>query len=173
MQNSQARGVEGTLTEGPVSATVEFGDGVDSGVFNTVQALVSYTVNSSQTLDVYGMANVGKTGPYTFAYGGGQTGLGSSYANSDMIGAFYVYSAGSLSLVPEVQYQYAKQDVSIGIMGPASNLGLALFGDYSFGTSPYSVGGWLEYYTSHTSAAADTSGIYLGWGFRSRRKAGR
>jgi hypothetical protein len=128
---------------------------VDSGVFNTLQALASYTVNASQTATIYGMANVGKTGPYTYAYGGGTTGLGSSYANSDMIGAFYSYTVGNLNLVPEVQFQYAKEDTSIGIMGPSSNLGLALFGDYSFGTSPYSVGGWAEYFTSHSSAAAN------------------
>jgi hypothetical protein len=52
---------------------------------------------------------------------------------------------GNLNLVPEVQYVYAKADAQLGLAKGSSNLGTALFGDYSFGTSPYSVGGWVEY----------------------------
>ena len=155
VQNSQSRGVEAAYTQGPLTATVEFGDGVDSGVFNTFQALVSYAFNTTNTLSVYGAANVGKTGPNTFAYGGGTTGstVGLPYANNDMIGAFYSYTMGNLNLVPEAQYQYAKKDVGLGIDGESSDFGAALFADYTFGTSPYSIGAWGEYFTSHTAAA--------------------
>jgi hypothetical protein len=155
VQNSQSRGVEAALTEGPVTATVEYGDGVDSGVFNTFQGLVSYTINSTNTLSVYGTINAGKTGPNTFAYGGGTTGEGNAFANNEMIGAYYSYTMGNLNLVPEVQYQYAKKDYAIGIDGESSDLGAALFADYSFGTSPYSIGAWGEYFTSHSAAASN------------------
>jgi hypothetical protein len=155
VQNSQSRGVEAALTEGPVTATVEYGDGVDSGVFNTFQGLVSYTINSTNTLSVYGTINAGKTGPNTFAYGGGTTGEGNAFANNEMIGAYYSYTMGNLNLVPEVQYQYAKKDYALGIDGESSDFGAALFADYAFGTSPYSIGAWGEYFTSHTAAAAN------------------
>ena len=155
VQNSNARGVMGTLTEGPVAATVEFGDGYDSGVWNYLQALVTYTINDNNVLNVYGGFHTGTTGPNSWAYGGTTTGLGNAYVNSNIIGAYYSYTMGNLNLVPEVQYQYAKEDAKVGIMGPANDLGAAVFADYTIPNSPYSIGGWVEYYTSHSSAAAN------------------
>jgi hypothetical protein len=157
VQNSQSRGVTATYATGPVSATVTFGDGFDTGVFNMLQALVSYTINSSNVLNVYGAANLGTTGPNAFIYGNGTVGTGNAYVNSNMIGAYYSYTAGNLNLVPEVQFQYAKKNAKAGIYDGTTDLGLALLGDYSFGTSPYSVGGWVEYYTSHTGAVDNFS----------------
>jgi hypothetical protein len=148
VENNQSRGVEAAYSQGPVTATVEFGDGVDSGVWNTLQGLVSYTINSTNTANVFGAINVGKTGPNTFAYGGGTTGWGNAYVNDEMIGGFYSYTLGNLNVVPEVQYVFAKTDHNLGIDKSTSNLGAAVFGDYAFGTSPYSLGGWVEYENS-------------------------
>ena len=83
-----------------------------------------------------------------------------AYANSDMIGAYYSYTLGNLNLVPEAQFQYAKKDVGLGIPGESSNFGAALFADYTFGTSPYSIGAWGEYFTSHESAAEAANDFY-------------
>jgi Putative beta-barrel porin-2, OmpL-like. bbp2 len=57
-----------------------------------------------------------------------------------------------------VQYQYAKQDAKINIFKPTSNFGAAVFADYTFGTSPYSIGGWVEYFDSHASASDQAAG---------------
>jgi hypothetical protein len=159
VQNSQSRGVSANYTSGPVNATVTFGDGYDSGVFNFLQFLVTYTINPTNAASIYGAANLGRTGLNTYAYGGGNTaGYGAEYVNSDMIGGFYSYTMGNLSLVPEVQYQYAKEDAAIGISKGTYNAAAALFGDYSLSsTSPYSVGAWIEGFTSHTSAADETA----------------
>jgi hypothetical protein len=158
VQNSQSRGVSGTYTAGPVSATVTFGDGYDTGVFNFIQALVSYTINPTNVLNVYGAGNLGTTGVNATIYGGGTVGgYGPEFVNSDMVGAYYSYTLGNLNLVPEVQFQYAKENAKIGITKGTYNGAAALFGDYSLGsTSPYSVGAWVEYFTSHTSAADET-----------------
>jgi len=146
VQNSQARGVEANYTAGPLSATVEFGDGFDDGVFNFVQALATYTINSSNVLNVYYAGNLGRTGLNAITYGGTPVGTyGPEYMNSQMIGAYYSYTMGNLNLVPEAQYVYAKEDAKLGIYKSTANFGAALFGDYAFGTSPYSVGGWVEY----------------------------
>ena len=53
VQNSSARGVEANYTKGPFSATVEYGDGWDTGVFNFVQALGTYTIDPNNVLNVY------------------------------------------------------------------------------------------------------------------------
>jgi hypothetical protein len=146
VQNSQARGVEANYTAGPLSATLEFGDGWDDGVFNFVQALVTYTIDSSNVANVYYAGNLGRTGLNAITYGNTPEYVyGPNYKNSQMIGGFYSYTVGSLNLVPEAQYVYAKSDAALGLYKSSANFGAALFGDYSFGTSPYSVGGWVEY----------------------------
>jgi hypothetical protein len=165
VQNSQSRGVSGTLTEGPVTATVTFGDGYDTGVWNFIQGLASYTINSNNVASIYGAANLGTTGLNATDYGttGGTKNTvafdGPQYVNSKLIGAFYSYTIGNLNLAPEVQYQIAKGNSKIGIgttdpntgifySKASSNLGAALFADYSIANTPYSIGAWAEYWTS-------------------------
>ena len=54
--------------------------------------------------------------------------------------------------MPEVQYQVAKADQQLGLDKESSNFGAALFETYTFGKSPYSLAGWVEYFDSHNSA---------------------
>ena len=145
VQNSNAVGVEAALTEGPLVVTVQFGDGFDTGVWNYLQGLATYTINSDNVANVYGAVNLGRTGPGTFAYNGGTNGFGNAYVNSNVVGAFYSYTMGNLNLIPEAQYVWAKTDHIIGIDKTTSNAAGALFGTYAFGTSPYSIGGWVEF----------------------------
>jgi hypothetical protein len=161
VQNSQSRGVSANYTSGPISATVTFGDGYDNGVWNYLQFLATLTLNPTNAVSVYGGVNLGTTGPYTTSYGGDNA----IYANSNTYGAFYSYTMGNLNVVPEVQYQYTKAIYKIGLTKPASNLGAAVFADYSFGTSPYSIGTWVEGWTSHQSAGdTDTpANNYFSW----------
>lgn len=156
VQNSNSTGVMLNGTEGPVSGTLIFGDGWDTGVWNTVQALVSYKIDDNNVATVYGTANVGRTGPGAFLYGCGgkgadlcSAGTGNAYLNSDMIGAYYSFTAGNLNLVPEVQYVSAKTDHLAGIDKTVANFGAALFANYAFANTPYSIGGWVEYENSN------------------------
>jgi hypothetical protein len=169
VENQPSRGVEAAYSKGPIAATVLFGDGYDTGVFNFLQALVTYTINSTNNVNVFYGGNLGTTGLNAKTYGsGGGYGnpasfgtvgtFGPQFANSQMIGAYYSYTKGNLNLVPEVQYQYAKANAKVNIFKPTSNFGAAVFGDYSFGTSPYSLGGWVEYFDSHTSTSDVNAG---------------
>ena len=161
VENSQARGVEATLTEGPLTATVEFGDGYDNGVWNFLQALVTYNFNSNNVLNVFYGGNLGgRTGLNTFSFNNTTTqNYGPQFVNSQMVGAYYSYTMGNLNLVPEVQYQYAKKDAQLGLLKPSSNIGAAVFGDYSFANTPYSLGGFVEYFGSHSSAENGTTSV--------------
>jgi hypothetical protein len=96
---------------------------------------------------------LGTTGPNAYVYADESP----VYANSNLLGIYYSYSNGNLSLVPEVQYQYTKARAILGLTKPTSDFGAALFTDYSFGTSPYSIGAWGEYVTSHSSHADNFS----------------
>jgi hypothetical protein len=152
VENMQNVGVSGTYTHGPLSATVTFGDGYDTRVFNFLQALVTYNFNSNNALNVFYGGELGKTGLNSITYNQYTVGnYGSYFVNSQMYGAYYSYTNGNLNLVPEVQYVYANRDVALGIPNYTSNFGAALFSDYNFGTSPYSLGGMAEYFTSNGS----------------------
>nr|WP_295740903.1 hypothetical protein [uncultured Acidocella sp.] len=149
VQNSSARGVEANYTKGPFSATVEYGDGWDTGVFNFVQALGTYTIDPNNVLNVYYAGNVGRQGLTAKTYSNTSVAsYGPYFMNSQMFGAYYSFTAGNLNLVPEVQYVYAHTNHQLGIDKTTANLGAALFGNYTFGKSPYSLGGWVEYENS-------------------------
>ncbi len=79
VQNQNSRGVSLNYTKGPLSATVNYGDGYNTGVFNFLQALITYTFNSSNVLNVYYGGNLGQTGLNAKTYGGtcgyGRSGL--------------------------------------------------------------------------------------------------
>lgn len=167
VENAQDRGVQVNYSQGPVSASVQLGDGYDTGVFNFLQALASYSYNANNSLSVYYAGNLGRTGLNAHTYAG--TGnynttsvgsYGSYFDNSQMVGAYYSYTHGNLNVVPEVQYQIAKADAQLGQSKATSNFGAAVFGDYTFANTPYSLGGWAEYFTSHTSSA-DNSFWYI------------
>lgn len=156
--NSESRGVSLNYNQGPVSAVVTFGDGNDTGVWNYLQFLGTYNFDSNNNINVFGGVELGVTGPA--AYGYGQTtvaGNGIYNVDCNVYGAWYSTTIGNLSLSPEVQFQYANplhRYASSGNDIPkyTSDFGAALFADYNFGTSPYSLGAWAQYATSNGSA---------------------
>lgn len=160
VENSQSTGVTATVTYGPVSGTVTFGDGFDTLVWNYMQLSATYTADSNNALTLYGATNLGKTGLGAKFYGNANLAYNSSgatvggegvanLANSSVVGAFYSYTVGNLNIVPEVQYVWAKKDPSLGLTSDSGNFGAALFANYQFGKSPYSLGGWVEYFASN------------------------
>ena len=76
------------------------------------------------------------------------------------------YTVGSLSVTPEVQYQYTQPITKLGIDHGVSNLVTALFGDYAFGTSSWSFGGFIEYATQfyNKNGTYTTSLDFFGFG---------
>lgn len=157
VQNGQDTGVEGSYNQGPLAVTINFGDGWDTHVFNFLQALTSYSFNTDNVLSLYYGGNLGRTGlnARTYGWSGGTTvsDYGPYFMNSQLFGAYYSYTTGDLNLVPEVQYVFAKTDHQLGIDKTTSNLGVALFADYSLAKTPYSLGGWIEYENSRGAGA--------------------
>jgi hypothetical protein len=165
VENAQNRGVNVVYTQGPLTATIQYGDGFDTGVWNILQTSAAYNFNSENVLTAFAATNLNHTGLAARAYGYGGAigsnyagvpysqmtvgGYGANFINSTMFGAYYSYTNGSLNLVPEIQYVYAKPDQRVGLDKFSSNLGLAAFADYSFANTPYSVGAWGEYFSSN------------------------
>jgi hypothetical protein len=128
-------------------------------VWNYLQASATYTADANNVLTLFGATNLGVTGAGAHIYGSATTPYNESFvgtgpnsaapfANSSDVGAYYSFTMGNLNLVPEVQYTWAKKTPSVGLLSDSSNFGAALFANYKFGTTPYSLGGWVEYFTS-------------------------
>jgi hypothetical protein len=160
VEGSMFRGAELNYTSGPLSVTAAIGDGYETGVYNFAQGLATLQLPNGQSLALFYGGNLGRTGLAAKTYGGnggygnaasfGTVGTyGANYDNSQLFGAYYTWSKGNLSLTPEVQYQYAKANAALRLTGFSSNLGAALFSSYNFGTSPYSLGAFAEYWTSN------------------------
>ena len=149
VENGASRSVSTSYNRGPVSATLTFGDSWDTGVFNFMQGLATYSFNKNNNLNVFYGGNLGRTGLNAQTYGRlSVANYGANYLNSQMLGGWYSYTEGNLNLVPEVQYVYAKPDQSVGIKKFTSNFGAVVIADYVFGTSPYSLGSFVEYFDS-------------------------
>ena len=102
--------------------------------------------------------------------GGGANGNGGqgqlATVNSHMLGAWYIWAANGWSITPQIQVQctghqskYASAfsgGVSDNIPKETGNLVAALFANYKFADSPWSIGAWGEYATSHGSGPQDT-----------------
>lgn len=144
-------GVNAQYSKGPVTFLVQFGDIMDTHVFNYLEAYGTYNFDSNNQVTAFYGTNLGRTGPNTHTDGGsgwGSTYLGAGsqnayFANSTQINVIYNWTHGNLSLSPEAQYVYTKVDHKIGIDKFGSNLGFGLFGDYAFANTPYSLGSWV------------------------------
>ncbi len=155
-QAGNGRGVEAAYTAGPLTVTASFGDGFDTGVFNYAQALVDYTIDANNNVNFYYGGNEGRTGLNANTYGSASQGYssttvayyGANYINAQIAGAWYSWTRGNLNLVPEVQYAFAKADQKIGLVKSSSNFGATVIATYNFGTSPYSLGAFVEYFSS-------------------------
>jgi hypothetical protein len=167
VENAQNRGVEIAVNGGPVTATVSLSDGYFTKVTNYIQYLLTYAPNTNSSYNLFGAFNLGITGPNV-------SGIGNLlYNNSSMVGAYYTYTNGNFTMTPEVQYQYNKTINKYGnagyiLGGPTSNIGLALFADYQFGSNgPWSIGSFVEYASESYKKGAVYSGIspdYFGFG---------
>lgn len=174
-QNSDSKGVELDYANGPYAGSLMFSDGYDTNVFNYFTWLGTAKFDANNELSVYGGTHFGSTGPDAFAYGeggmpsGGPFGVGGQHqlavVNSTMIGAWYTWRYGNLSVIPELQYQFTPAlrryaadtsgGVSDDIPGYTSAFVAALFGIYRIPNTHFSISGWVNYGTSNGTGPQD------------------
>ncbi len=158
VENAQSVGVTATYTHGPFAGSIAFSDGFDTNVWNYLQLLASYSINDNNEISLFGATNLGATGLNARFYGSATRPYSSStvaeagaanLVNSSVIGGYYSMTSGNLTLVPEVQYVWSTRNPNVGLTDYSSHFGVALFANYKLGDSPFSIGGWLQYFTSN------------------------
>jgi hypothetical protein len=158
VENAQSVGVSATYTYGRLAGTVVFSDGFDTNVWNYLQLSASYAINNDNNLTLFGATNLGATGLGARFYGSATRPYSSTtvasagaanFVNSSVVGGYYSHTTGNLTLVPEVQYVWSKKNPGVGLTDYSSHFGVAMFANYQFEASPFSIGGWLQYFTSN------------------------
>jgi hypothetical protein len=158
VENAQSVGVSATYTYGRLAGTIVFSDGFDTNVWNYLQLSASYSINDDNNLTLFGATNLGATGLGARFYGSATRSYNSTtvasagaanFVNSSVVGGYYTYVTGNLTLVPEVQYVWSKKNPTVGLTDYSSHFGVAMFANYQLGDSPFSIGGWLQYFTSN------------------------
>ncbi|HUB45558.1 MAG TPA: outer membrane beta-barrel protein [Acetobacteraceae bacterium] len=158
VENAQSVGVTATYTYGPFAGSITFSDGFDTNVWNYLQLLASYTANDDNSVTLFGATNLGSTGLGAKFYGSATRPYSSStvaaagaanLVNSSVVGGYYSFTPGNLTIVPEVQYVWSTRNPGVGLNGYSSHFGAALFVNYKINASDFSIGGWFEYFTSN------------------------
>ena len=158
VENAQSVGVTATYTYGRFAGSVAFSDGFDTNVWNYLQLLASYTVDDDNAVTAFGATNLGSTGLGAGFYGSSTRPYSSStvaaagaanLVNSSVVGGYYSFTPGNLTIVPEVQYVWSTRNLKVGLNDYSSHFGAALFVNYKINKSDFSVGGWFEYFTSN------------------------
>ena len=161
VENSQSVGVRATYKLGSFTGTIIFSDGFDTNVWNYLQLKADYKIDDNNNVTLYGATNLGTTGLGARFYGNATTPYSSTtvgsagvanLVNSSVVGGYYTFTASNLTLVPEVQYVWSTKNASVGLTDYSSHFGVALFANYKFGNSPFSIGAWGQYFSSNGSA---------------------
>jgi hypothetical protein len=156
VENSSGPGVAGTYSNGPISVTVQYGDGWETGSWNFIQGYASYTFNADNTLNLYGGSNVNKIplNAKTDGFAGCPYGqctvadYGANEIDATVLGAYYSFTSGKLTLTPQVQYAYANKNLSLDIPKYTGSLAVVLDANYSI-NKQWSVGAFAQGFSSN------------------------
>ncbi|HTQ13506.1 MAG TPA: outer membrane beta-barrel protein [Rhizomicrobium sp.] len=124
-----SRGVQANYASGPLSIAVSWNDGYYTNVWNTGSALISYTIDSSNTL----------------AFDASVTPDYGSASGNQIYDLMYTYSADPWTVGPYVQYQSVNH-------GGGSEWGAGVLASYQL-TPEWSLNGRAEYEDSDNSGA--------------------
>jgi hypothetical protein len=135
-----SRGVQVNYSTGPLALNVSWNDGYYSNRYNWASGLLTWTIDSANTLAVAAGGNVGKTDYSTFT--------APYYLNNgDVYNLIYTYSSAPWVISPYVQYQRVDKSVGLGIVNSMDDWGLGLLATYTFDAN-WSLAGRVEYQTS-------------------------
>ena len=135
-----SRGIQFNASAGPVSASLSWNDGYFSNRYNVISGLISYAIDSANTVSVYGEGAAGKV----------RTSENSLPAYnpigdvSQIYGLEYEYSSGPWMIEPYFQYMHTPKSKQAGVPHSFDNYGGSILVNYSY-NSDWSMGARVEY----------------------------
>lgn len=135
--NAVNRGVQMNYNQGDFSGSIALSDGFYSGRLNWLSGLVTYDINSTNSLSVVASGNIKHDNKSSLV-----TPLAQN--NSQIYDFIYSYTSGRLTVNPTLQFTHVSKDTSIGLLDSASTYGVALALKFAFNTH-WSITGRAEY----------------------------
>lgn len=135
--NDLNRGVQVNYNQGALSGSIALSDGFYSGHLNWLSGLVTYAINSKNSLSVVASGNIKHDSQSSLV-----TPLAQN--NSQIYDLIYSYTSGRLTISPTLQFTHVPKDTGIGLLDSASTYGVALAIKYAFYTH-WSITGRAEY----------------------------
>ena len=139
MEPIVSRGIQFNASVGPLSASLSWNDGYYSNRYNVLSGLLTYTINSANTLAFYAEGPLGKV--RTSANNAAYTPYGTV---SQIYGLIYTYSSGPWTIEPYFQYMITPKSARLGIDKNFDNYGGSLLVNYAV-DSDISLAGRVEY----------------------------
>jgi len=131
-----SQGVQVNYTLGPLALSGSFNDGFYSDRFNWVVGAATYTIDSSQTVELVGGGNVGTSSTATLA-----TPLPQN--NGQIANLIYTFNAAPWTVTGYMQYSHVPKVVKLGLGQDVSSAGGAVLASYAFDDN-FSLGGRAE-----------------------------
>lgn len=138
-----SKGVQANYAKGPLNLSVSVNDGFFSDHYNWFSGLLTYAIDSHNTIGLNGGFNMGHTVT-------NKTSTPNLQNNSSLFLASYTYSNGPLWISPYFQYTTVPADPRIGTFSGAETYSGAVLAKYSV-TPQLSLAGRFEYISSSSN----------------------
>jgi len=125
--NAVNRGVQMNYNQGAFSASTALSDGFYSGKLNWLSGLVTYAINSKNSLSIVASGNIEHDSESSLV-----TPLAQN--NSQIYNLIYSYTFGRLTISPSLQFTHIPRDTSIGLLSSASSYGAVVATKFAFNT---------------------------------------
>ncbi|MBA2648454.1 MAG: porin [Legionella sp.] len=135
--NAVNRGMQLNYTSEAFSSSIALSDGFYSGQLNWLSGLLTYAINSKNSLTVIASGNIKRDSKSTIV-----TPLAQN--NSQIYDLIYSYSFGQLTVSPTLQFTHVPKDIHIRLLESASTYGAALATKFAFNTQ-WSITGRAEF----------------------------
>lgn len=147
-----SKGVQVNYAKGPLSASVSLTDGFYSDNYNWLAGLVSYAIDSHNTVALNGGFNFNSTNTNKFR-------APNTVSNSSILDIAYTYTNGPLWISPYLQFTWVDATPRAGVVRPAETYSGAVLAKYTF-TPEINVGGRFEYIATSSSACRRSDGPF-------------
>jgi hypothetical protein len=147
--NAVNRGMQMNYNQGAFNGSIALSDGFYSGRLNWLSGLVTYAINSKNSLSIVLSGNIKHDNESSLV-----TPLAQN--NSQIYDLIYTYISGRLTINPSLQFTQIPKDTDIGLLGSASTYGIALAAKFAFNTH-WSITSRIEYIDT-------TGGVNLAYG---------